>query len=223
MKVSKLSKTYGGKKVLSIEAFSFQPDTIYAVVGPNGSGKSTLGRIAAGLLEPDSEGCISFGEGETVGYMPQHSYGFQMSVWKNVLLAAPDTPEAMEKAARFLDRLNLAALRNARANRLSGGETARMALARILMTERKLLILDEPTAALDVKTTLAAEALIREYREQTRGTILLITHSLTQTKRVSDYVLFLHEGRLLEHGPANRVLSSPQCPETRAFIEFYGK
>jgi ABC-type phosphate transport system ATPase subunit len=65
--------------------------------------------------------------------------------------------------------------------------------------------------------------MIDEYRKQTRGTVLLITHSLTQARRLSDYVLFLHEGRLLEHGPANEVLSSPECPETRAFIDFYGK
>jgi tungstate transport system ATP-binding protein len=222
MKFQNLSKTYNGKKVLRIEEFSFLPGGIYAVVGPNGSGKSTMARIAAGLLEPDDRGSVVYNNGESAAYMPQKSFGFQMSVRKNILMAAPGTRVSMEKASRLLDRLEMRELVKARANRLSGGETARMALIRVLMTEKKLLILDEPTAAFDMKSTLAAEEMIREYRMVTQGTILLVTHSLAQARRLADYMLFLHEGRLVEHGLAENVLTAPQRPETRAFFDFYG-
>lgn len=222
MRFHDLSKTYQEKTVLTIEDLTLSPGVIYAVVGANGSGKSTLGRIAAGQLQPDKKGSVIREPFETVGYMPQKSFAFCMSVHANIMLAARRNRENRQRAQELMEALELTALARARATRLSGGETERMALARVMMTQCRLLILDEPTSALDVKSTLTAEALIRDYRDRTGATILLITHSLTQARRTADKTLFLHEGHLLEYGPTEQVLSQPQSAQARAFFDFYG-
>ena len=87
-------------------------------------------------------------------------------------------------------------------------------------TER--LILDEPTAAMDMAATLAAESLIRDFRDETGCAVLLITHSLRQAGRLADRVLYFHEGRLAEQGSAEAVLKHPQSAETKQFLEFFG-
>ena len=104
----------------------------------------------------------------------------------------------------------------------SGGETARMALCRILMKRYELLILDEPTAAMDMESTLAAEGLIRRYCTETGCGVLLITHSISQARRIADRVIVLHQGRLIEQGESVQVLSKPKQEKTKSFLEFYG-
>ena len=86
-----------------------------------------------------------------------------------------------------------------------------------------LLILDEPSAAMDVESTLLAETLLREYQKQTGCCVILITHSLQQTQRMADDVLFLHAGKLVEQGSAIQVLEAPQTPQAKTFIKFYGR
>ena len=104
---------------------------------------------------------------------------------------------------------------------LSGGETARLALARLLLKDYPFLILDEPTAAMDVAATLLAEELLLQYQARTGCTVLLVTHSLTQARRLAGQVLFLREGRLVEQGEAGQVLFHPRRAETLAFLDFY--
>ena len=95
-------------------------------------------------------------------------------------------------------------------------------MARLMMNTYALAILDEPTAAMDEETTVAAEELIRQYAQDTGCVLLLITHSLQQARRIADQVLFFRKGELLEQGPAERLLYHPEREETRKFLEFYG-
>ena len=127
-------------------------------------------------------------------------------------------------AASFapLQALGLEDLARQRAGKLSGGETAKMALCRLLMGSYELLILDEPTAAMDMESTLAAERLILERCRETECAVLLITHSIQQARRLASRVIFLHQGELAEQGDAERVLYCPQLPLTRRFLEIYG-
>lgn len=125
-------------------------------------------------------------------------------------------------AAELMRALDLDALTKQSAKKLSGGETARMALARLLMRQYQLLILDEPTSAMDMESTLAAERLISDCCRQTGCAVLLITHSIQQAKRLADRVLFLYRGELIEQGAAERLLFAPTKEETKQFLEFYG-
>ena len=96
---------------------------------------------------------------------------------------------------------------------LAGGETARMALARLMMRFYDLVLLDEPTAAMDMETTLLSEKLIRQYVENSGCALILVTHSLQQARRIADEVWYFHKGKLLETGTKEQVLHTPQKAE----------
>ena len=216
MKIAPFSKTYEGRTVLNFPGLELEPGTVYAVIGANGSGKSTLAKVLAGIIAPDRRGKLL--DGGTVGYMPQKNYAFRMSTRANILLNGTDKARAEE----LMDALQLRPLADKRADRLSGGETARMALARLMMKKYDLVILDEPTAAMDMETTLLSEERIGQYVRETGCALILVTHSLQQARRLADRVLYLHKGRLLEQGTVEQVLDAPGREETRQFLEFYG-
>ena len=216
MKIASFSKTYEGRCVLDFPGLELQPGKIYAVIGANGSGKSTFSKILTGIEKADQKGCHL--DAKSVGYMPQKNYAYRMSTRANILLGGKD--EA--RAERLMDEIQIRHLENKRADRLSGGETARMALVRLMMKRYELVILDEPTAAMDMETTLLSEKVSVEYVRETGCTVVLVTHSLQQARRVADEVMYFHKGKLLESGPKAQVLYAPQAPETRQFLEFYG-
>lgn len=215
MKTEEFLKSCGGFK-LAMPSLELEKAKIYAVIGANGSGKSTLAKVLAGVERPDGgeklPGDIS------IGYMPQKSYGFRMSVKANLCL----TGGSGEKAEELMEVFGISHLAGARADRLSGGETARMALARLLMKPYELLILDEPTASMDMEATLLAEKLLKEYVKENGCSVLLISHSLSQAERMAEELIFLHKGELKERGPKNKLISAPRSSELRNFLEFYG-
>ena len=217
MKIEAFSKTYSGHTVLSFPGIELEPGKIYAAIGANGSGKSTLAKVLAGILPADQKAKPL--TASTVGYMPQKNYAFRMTTRANILLGGKD----IDKAETLMDTLQLRPLEHKRADRLSGGETARMALARLMMGSYDLVILDEPTAAMDMETTALSEALISSYVQETGCALLLITHSLQQARRLADQILFFHKGTLLEHGTKEQILYEPKLAQTKQFLEFYGK
>ena len=216
MKIAAFSKTYEGRTVLDFPGMELQPGKIYAIIGANGSGKSTFAKILAGILPADRKGPLS--DVASIGYMPQKNYAFRMTTRKNILLNGKD--EA--RADSLMDAIQIRHLENKRADRLSGGETARMALIRLMMKKYELVILDEPTAAMDMETTVLSEKLIAEYVRETGCTLILVTHSLQQARRIADEVLYFHKGKLLESGPKETLLYAPAKAETKQFLEFYG-
>lgn len=217
MKISPFSKTYDGVRVLDFPGMELCPGKIYAVIGANGSGKSTLAKILSGIIKADGKGRLC--DAAAVGYMPQKNYAFRMSTKANLLLNGKDE----ERAARLMDALQLRQLEGRRADRLSGGETARMALARLMMRDYELVILDEPTAAMDMETTLMAEELIADYVRESGCALVLVTHSLQQARRLAQEALYFHKGRLIEAGSAETILNTPAEELTRRFLDFYGK
>lgn len=217
MKLRAFTKTCAGRVIVDVPALALEEGKIHAVIGANGSGKTTFARILAGVLPADGGGGV-FTEACEVGYMPQKSYAFRMSTRRNIRLGGKDR----ERAEMLTRRLGLEPLANQRADRLSGGETARLALARTLVRRYDLVILDEPTAAMDIACASAAEEAILQSRKELGGTVLLITHNIRQAWRLADGVLFFHQGRLLESGPAEQVLNHPRRPETAGFLRFYG-
>ena len=216
MKIAPFSKTYEGRTVLNFPGLELEPGTVYAVIGANGSGKSTLAKVLAGIIAPDRRGKLL--DGGTVGYMPQKNYAFRMSTCKNILLNGTDA----HRAEHLMDALHIRHLENKQAHRLSGGETARMALARLMMKRYDLVILDEPTAAMDMETTLLSEKLIVDYVRETGCALILVTHSLQQARRIADEALYFYKGELAEYGAKEQVLNAPVNEKTRQFLEFYG-
>lgn len=218
MKSRALTKTYGKRRVLEMPAYTFEPGKVYAVIGANGSGKSTLAKILAGMIKADDKTQPFEEKPEGVGYLPQRAYAFRMSVGANIRLAGDND----ERAAMLMDALQIAQLENERADRLSGGEKARLAMARIMMKPFDMLILDEPTTSMDMESTILSEELIRTYLDDTDACIILITHSLSQARRMADKVLFLDHGELIEEGDGDQVLNHPKNALTAKFIEMYG-
>ena len=216
MNILPFSKTFDGRRVLNFPGMEVKPGKIYAIIGANGSGKSTFGKILAGIQSGDKRGMLA--DNGTIGYMAQKNYAFRMSTKANILLNGKDTA----RAEALMDAIQIRHLENKRADRLSGGETARMALARLMMKRYDLVILDEPTAAMDMETTLLSEKMILDYVKETGCALILVTHSLQQARRVADEVWYFHKGDLLEAGAKEQVLYNPQIAETRQFLEFYG-
>ncbi len=211
MKLEPCSKTYGHTKVLDFSGAELESGKIYGILGTNGSGKSTFARILAGTLQADRP----YHPAQNVGYLPQKPYAFRLSTKANLCLNGDES-----RARALMEALQITHLSEKPAHRLSGGETARMALARILMKPYDLLILDEPTAAMDLEATNLAEAVIRTYVQETGCTLLLVTHSLRQARRLTEHVLFFHRGSLVETGRTEQVLTDPMQVQTKRFLEF---
>ena len=216
MNTAAFRKTYPSGFSLEMPALELRPGELTAVIGANGSGKSTLARVLSGIERADGGARVL--SGATVGYLPQKCFAFRMSVEKNILLGGAE----LQRFAELTRLLGLEPLLKQRAKRLSGGECARMALARLLMGHRDLLIMDEPCAAMDMESTIAAEDILRRRCAEEGCAVLLITHSLQQARRCAQNVLFLQKGRLVEQGRSEEILTNPKTPELGRFLEFYG-
>lgn len=215
MIVRAFKKTYDDRTVLDFPGFEFEAGRVYAILGANGSGKSTFAKALAGIIAADERVKPVDGQ-QSIGYMPQKSYAFRMSTLKNVMLTGTD-----EEAARAaLREMGIEQLADKSGHKLSGGETARMALARLMVKHYDVLILDEPSASMDMKSVALAEQMIKEYCERENSTVILVTHSLQQARRMADKVLFFCEGELCEAGDAKQVLDSPKEEKTKEFLEF---
>lgn len=217
MKIRPLRKTYENRLVLNTDAFELDEGRIYMLIGANGCGKSTLARIIAGVEKPDDRGKVCDGR-YAVTYVPQKPYAFRMSLEKNLRIVADDR----EREQELIDRLGLDYLRSKRTEKFSGGETARMALARALMRKSDLLILDEVTAAMDMESTMAAEKVVEDHVRASGTSVLMITHNIQQAYRMGDDIIFMKQGRIVETGACSEILQQPATQELREFLEFYG-
>ena len=192
-----------GKPVLDDIDMTLGSQGVTAIMGANGAGKSVLIRILHGLLKPTG-GTVTWG-GRTLtrdmrrsqAFVPQSPVLLRRSVAANLKFALA-LRRRHDIGARLDALLALADLANKAdqpARTLSGGEQQRLALARALATDPKVLFLDEPTASLDPANTLAIETVIK--RVSNEGTrVLLVSHDLGQGKRLADDVVFLHRGRI---------------------------
>lgn len=225
MRLRPLRKTYEGRLVLDSAGLELERGRIYMLIGANGCGKSTLARIIAGVEKPDdrgpvflSDGAVPAGSGATVTYVPQKPYAFRMSLEKNLRIVSDDRAREEE----LIEKLGLGYLRSKRTEKFSGGETARMALARALMRRSDLLVLDEVTAAMDMESNMAAEKVILEYVRETGSAVLMITHNISQAHRMGDEVIFMKQGKIIEYGGCAKTMENPETEELKAFLDFYG-
>ena len=221
-----IKKSYDGKTVLDLGEGVIKEGKRTAIIGPNGAGKSTFVKIIAGIENADG-GTIWYGGAENfpqkdVTLVFQKPYLLSTTVEKNIAyplkLRGYDEAEIDRRVTALLEELNLTSFRKTKAWKLSGGETQKVALARALAFEPKVLLLDEPTANVDPVTTYEIEQMLIRINEKLGTTIVLITHNLAQAKRTCDEVMMFYGGNMIESGHASKILTDPEREETDRFI-----
>jgi polar amino acid transport system ATP-binding protein len=235
LEVRGVTKAFGEREVLHGIDLEVHEHQAVAVIGASGSGKSTLLRCAD-LLEEIDDGDI-FLDGEVitdpsvdpVGIRRRLALVFQaynlfphLSVIDNVVLGATRAQgkpraEAEKEGRALLARFGLAGREADRPDELSGGQQQRVALARAFAARPRALLLDEVTSALDPELVGDVLEAVRDLKAE-GVTMLLATHEMGFAREVADTVAFLHEGRILESGPPEQVLSAPERPETQRFL-----
>ncbi len=233
--VRALSKSFGDHLVLDGIDLDVATGEVVALIGASGSGKSTLLRCL-NLLEPIDDGAVLL-DGEDIsapGYRPDgvrrrvgmvfQSYNLfpHMTVLDNVALAPRNVlgrprTEVTEQALALLGRFGLADRAGAYPDRLSGGQQQRVAIVRALALDPEVLLLDEITSALDPDWVGEVLDAVREL-SSTGMTLVLATHEMGFAREVSDSVVMLDGGRIVEKGPPEQVFGSPREERTRSFL-----
>lgn len=210
-----LGVRYGSVMALSGVDMAIEPGEIVTVVGPNGSGKSSLLRALLGVVRP-SAGQITRRPGLRVGYVPQRlAVDERMPLTVRRFLSLPDRRGRAEAAA-MLARVGVEGLEDRQMTALSGGQFQRVLLARALLADPELLILDEATQGLDQPGTAAFYQLVEELRAETGAAILMVSHDLHVVMSASDRVICLN-GHICCQGQPHVVTAAP---EYRALFGF---
>lgn len=219
-----LALTRGGRSVIAGLSASLRPGAITAIVGPNGAGKSSLLLGLAGLLPPAS-GAVMLDQGaiaalspreraKAIGYLPQSpDIAWDVSVESLVALGRlPWRDRGTQPIEAALAALDLEALRHRPVSRLSGGERARVLLARVLAGTPRWILADEPLAALDLAHQLALIAHLKACAGAGQG-VVVVLHDLALAMNHADHVLVLNQGRLVTHGPPQQALAAQVIAE----------
>ena len=203
-----LAKSFGGDSVLQGVNIAIERGEIVTIVGPNGSGKSTLLRMLAGVLKPDG-GEISHAAGLTIGYVPQ-KLSLEASLPMTVRRFL-NVPRRVSEAAaeRALARVGVSALKTRSLGGLSGGQMQRVLLARALIVEPDVLMLDEPTQGLDQPGQADFYRLIEELRAEMGCAVLMVSHELHVVMSASDRVICLN-GHICCEGTPEIVRNAPE-------------
>ena len=186
-----ISVSFGQRQVLSNISLSLEPGRILTLLGPNGAGKSTLVRVVLGLIEPDS-GRLKRDNPLRIGYVPQKLHldpTLPLTV-ERFLRLRPGTRKSDVLPA--LKRVQAGHLQHAALQKLSGGETQRVLLARALLNQPRLLVLDEPTQGVDVNGQVALYDLINQLRLELNCAVLMVSHDLHLVMAKTDEVLCLN-------------------------------
>ena len=234
--IRQLRKSFGSNEVLKGIDLQVKRGEVIAIIGKSGSGKSTLLRCINGL-EVFQSGALSVdgqpllhGNAAAMRELRQHVgmifQGFNLfphlSVGRNVMLAPglvkkTDKAAGEQRARQLLARVGLAEKFDAWPDQLSGGQQQRVAIARALAMDPAVLLCDEITSALDPE--LVGEVLrVVESLADEGMTLLMVTHEMNFARKVSDRVIFMHQGRVHEMGPPAELFGSPQTPELQQFL-----
>ncbi len=205
--------SHGGAPVLDGVSVHVEPGEIVTLVGPNGSGKSTLVKVLLGALRPDS-GEVTRAPGLRLGYVPQKLHidaSLPLTVAR--FLALPKRPPAA-RLAEVITRTGIAGLEARQMGALSGGQFQRVLLARALLADPQLLVLDEPTQGLDQPGEAAFYALLEEVRREMGLGVFMVSHDLHVVMSASDRVICLNHHVCCQGTP--KVVSA--APEYRALF-----
>ena len=248
LSVESLEKSFGDAMVLKDISFEVHPGEVVSIIGPSGSGKSTLLRCCT-LLETFESGALRYGDltvaennasgktvysGKDVAKEARKRFGlvFQnfnlfphYSVLRNVMEApviveGKDKAETEKLARALLKQMGLEGREDAYPCELSGGQQQRVAIARALCLQPDVLFFDEPTSALDTELTQEVLKVIRALAEE-HMTMVIVTHEMAFARDVSDKIIFMDKGVIVEEGTPDQVINHPQHNRTKAFLSRY--
>ena len=230
-----LAKEYAQRRVVDGVSIYVNPGEIVGLLGPNGAGKTTTFNMVVGIVRPD-EGEVLFEQEEItglpmheraragIGYLTQEPSVFrQLTVKENILaiLETCDigTAERQLRLKSLLDELDLSSLSDSKAYQLSGGEKRRLEITRALVTNPKLLLLDEPFAGIDPIAVYEVQKIVRRLRDRGLG-ILITDHNVRETLKMVDRAYLIHQGRVILEGDAEKLVEDPKAREIYLGPEF---
>lgn len=221
MRISKLEKKMGNFS-LKIDRLQMSSPGIYGLIGPNGCGKTTTAKLIADLLpydagEIDYEGLCA----RDITMLPQKPYLTDDTVYNNLvypLKVRGIKPDAA-LCEDYLGKIGFFDKRKQHARSLSSGEQQKLALARAMIFEPKLIIVDEALTDLDIDSLDMFEQMILDIQKARPVTWLLISHQLPHIQRICQYIFFMSKGRLEAEGPAGEILTRPQNPLVRQYLK----
>ena len=221
-----LRKTYNGRAVVDGVTITVRDREIVGLLGPNGAGKTTSFYMIAGLV-PADDGSVSF-QGHDIsdlpmhrrarlglGYLPQEESVFRkLSVLDNLLAILETLPnlsrsQRLERAHDLLERFGISRVAKSLAITLSGGEKRRLAIARSLCSDPRLLMLDEPFAGIDPIAVEDIQRIVRELRDRDGLAILITDHSVRETLSITDRAFLIHDGRVILEGASDELVNDP--------------
>ena len=224
--VKSLAKAYRDRRVVDGVSIEVAAGEIVGLLGPNGAGKTTTFNMVVGLVRPD-QGTVSLLDHEItgmamhrrarlgIGYLTQESSVFRKLTVEQNILAILETlelgrKERLTRLGLLLDELDLARLARSHAYQLSGGEKRRLEITRALVTNPKLLLLDEPFAGIDPIAVYEVQKILRRLRERGLG-ILLTDHNARETLKLVDRAYLINRGQVVYQGPAHQMINDPKA------------
>jgi len=225
LQVSGLVKNYGRRRVVDGIDFEVERGEIVGLLGPNGAGKTTTFRMTCGMIDPDAGRVVLSGQDVTswpmyqrareggMGYLAQESSVFRKLSVQNNLLGVMEMLGMNRKTRRrrcdeLLEQFGITKLRRSKAMSLSGGERRRLEIARCLVSDPEIILLDEPFTGIDPVTIVSIQEIVRDLRS--RGISILITdHQVRETLQITDRSYVIRSGQVLCHGTREVVLQNP--------------
>jgi len=222
IRFERVTQRYDGQPLFTDLDLEIPSGQFFTLLGPSGCGKTTLLRMLAGFVVPDS-GRVWFGDRDVTA-LPVHKRGVGMvfqdyalfpdrSALANVMygLDARGVPaaEARKRALAILERVGLRDFADRSPATLSGGQRQRVAMARALVIDPQLLLLDEPLAALDVKLRVELRAMVRELQLESKVTTVFVTHDQEEALALSDIVAVMDRGRIVQMGAPTEIYARP--------------
>ena len=231
LRFENITKRYGNNTVLDNVSLSINSGEVFSLLGPSGCGKTTLLRICGGFEPPDAGRVVLDGvditdtpsnKREVRTVFQNYALFPHMSVWENIafgLKATGASPkEIAEKVPQYLDLVQLGGYENRKPGQLSGGQRQRVAIARALVTKPKVLLLDEPLAALDLKLRQRMLIELDTIHDDVGITFIFVTHDQQEAMSISDHIAVLQAGKIEQIGTPEQLYEAPRTSFVAAFI-----
>lgn len=237
LEAENLVKAYNGRVVVDQVSYAVDDGEIVGLLGPNGAGKTTSFRMTVGMIQPQSGAVRFLGQNVTtlpmykrarlgIGYLSQEPSVFQRLTVEDNLMAICETMrfsrrERMQKVEELLDQFGLRLVRKNPAKNVSGGERRKLEIARALITNPRLILLDEPFSGVDPKAVEELRHEIQRLRENGIA-ILLTDHNVHETLKVTDRSYVIHLGQVVSTGTPHELINDPRVRETYLGNTFRG-